>query len=370
MTIPFMNLSSTNEVVYDDYLEDVKAIFDSGIFIGGPTVQKFEDKFARYNGNKQCVGLGSGADPVLSALRVLGVGPGDEVICPAFGPIGPAESAARLGATPVFVDCREDNYNMDADKALSSITQRTKAIIPVHLFGQASDIERIVSVSRTYSVSVIEDCRHSTGARNGNRRLGTYGDVAAFSFLPQNPLGAAGDAGALSTNNEDVAAMVRRLRDHAQSDAGVFESIGYGTPMDALQAALLLQKLQDLDENNAESLENAGLYNRLFAGSSIQVPNFIPDGSCVYSSYVIQVQDRDKLVDHLTEKGIGHEVPYALPVHLQPCFSYLGYQEGSFPVAESLAKRTLALPISGSLKKRQLEVVADTILEFYGAKLS
>lgn len=369
MPIPFMDPTATNDAVYDDYLEDLKAIFDSGHFIGGPVVQKFEEKFSRFNGNKYCVGLGSGSDPILSALRVLGIGPGDEVICPAFGPIAPAEATARLGATPIFVDCRPDNYTIDVDKTLSSISSRTKAIVAVHLFGHAAEIERIVQVSRTYGVTVIEDCRHATGARYGSRRLGTYGEVAAFSFLPENPLGAAGDAGALTTNNDEIANLVRRLRDHAQSDSGVYEMIGYGSPMDSVQAALLLQKMQDLDESNAEVIDNAGLYNSLFAGTTVQTPNYVHDGSCVYNSYVVQVPERDKLVAHLQQKEIGFAIPYSLPIHLQPCFAYLGNRQGAFPVAEDLANRTLSLPVTTGLKKRQLEQVAETILGFYGATI-
>lgn len=370
MAIPFLNLANSNDVVLEDYLEDLKAIFESGQFIGGSIVQKFEEKFSRYNGNKFSVALGSGGDPILSALRVIGVGPGDEVLCPAYGPIAAAESAARLGATPVFVDARSDNYTMDVDKALASITSNTKAIIPVHLFGHACEIDKIVQFSRTYSVTVIEDCRHAVGARFGSRRVGTYGDISTFSFLPTAPLGAAGDAGALNTNNEEVANLVRRLRDHAQNDSGIYEMIGYGSPMDSLQAALLLQKLQDLDEMNAETLENAGLYNRLLAGSAIQTPNFVPDGSCIYNSYTIMVQDRDALINHLNEKGIGYQIPFSLPVHMQPCFQYLANREGSFPVAEELANRAISLPVHGGLKKREIEEICDAVLNFDGAALS
>ncbi|MDX1970980.1 MAG: DegT/DnrJ/EryC1/StrS family aminotransferase [Candidatus Sumerlaeia bacterium] len=362
MPICFSDPTATNNAIYDDYLADLKGIFDSGHFIGGPVVQKFEEKFSRFNGNKYCVGLGSGSDPILSALRVLGVGPGDEVICPAFGPISPAEAAARLGATPVFVDVRSDNYTLDVDKALSFMSSRTKAIVGVHLFGHAAEIDRIVQHARTYSIHVIEDCRHATGARFGSRRLGTYGDVSAFSFLPENPLGAAGDAGALNTNNEDIANLVRRLRDHAQNDSGIYEMIGYGSHMDAIQAALLLQKLQELDENNAETIENAGLYNRLFSGTAVQTPAFVADGSNIYNSYVIQVPNRDRVIAALQAKEIGFAVPYASPIHLQPCFAYLQIRPGSFPVAEDLAKRALALPICGGLKKRQLEEVANTVI--------
>lgn len=370
MAIPFNNPSAYNDTVYEDFLKDLETIFSEGQFTQGPAVQKFEETFARFTGVRQCVTTGSGSDALVMALRTLGVGPSDEVICPAFGFASTAEAVVRAGATPVFVDVRPDSYTLDPDKTLASLTSRTKAIIPVHIFGHAAEIDRITSIARTYSVSVIEDCRGAAGARLGNRRLGTYGEMSVFSFHPNSPLGGLGDGGAICTNSEPHATLLRKLRNHGRDpESATHEMIGYYSLLDTANAALLLHKLQDLDENNAENIENAGLYNRLFLGSPVIPPMHRDDGSYVYTSFAVQVPDREKLSAFLTEKGIGHAVFCTLPVHLQPAFAYLGGIEGAFPIAEELCAKTLMLPIMPGLKKHQVESVADAILEFYGVKI-
>ncbi|MDK2970607.1 MAG: hypothetical protein PWP23_362 [Candidatus Sumerlaeota bacterium] len=369
MTIPFVNLASTNDVVYDDYLEDLKEIFATGQFTLGPQVQQFEETYAKFIGTKFCVGVGSGSDGLLMALRALGVGPNDEVICPAFGYASPAEAVIRVGATPVFVDVRADSYTLDPDKTLASISSRTKAIIPVHLFGHAAEIDRIVTVARTYSVLVVEDARQITGGRNGHRRLGTYGDMAIHSFHPNAPLGGSGDGGAVTTNDDVRATMVRQLRNRGLDATGEsHEVIGYYSLLDSVQAALLRQKLQDLDENNAECVENARRYNELLLGSPVTTPRFVDEGTYVYNNYVVMAPERERLAAHLREKGIGCHIPFTTPVHQQPCFAYLNYQVGSFPIAEDLSNRALCLPIWPGLKKREIEEVASAVLEFYGVK--
>ncbi|MCB2153845.1 DegT/DnrJ/EryC1/StrS family aminotransferase [bacterium] len=366
MAVPFMDLSSSNDAVMDDFLQDLKELFTTGQFVLGPAVQKFEDTFAKFIGVRHMIGVGSGTDALVLALRSLNVGAGDEVICPAFGFSSPAEAVARVGATPVFVDVRPDSFTLDPDKTLATITQRTKAIIPVHLFGQAAEIERIVTIARTYSVSVVEDVRQATGARLGNRRIGTYGAASVYSFHPNAPLSGAGDGGAIAMNDDDRATLLRKLRDHGRLPGGEHEFIGYNTRLDSIQAALLQQKLLDLDENNMECIENARLYNRKFMGSPVQVPYFTDNGDHVYNAYTILVPDRDKLVENLKEKGIGCSVLCPEPVHRQPAFQYLGYQEGAFPIAEDLCRRAVALPITPGLKKHHIEEVADAILSFYG----
>ncbi len=369
MHVPFMDLSAVNDAVYEDFLEDVKAIFESGQFVSGPHIQRFEELFAKFIGNKFCVTVGSGSDAILLALRALGISAGDEVICPAFGSVSAAEAVVRLGATPVFVDCRPETYTLDPDKTLASITSRTRAIVPVHIFGHAAEIDRVVTIARTYSVPVIEDVRHAVGGRIGHRRLGTYGDLGAYCFHPSSPLGSAGEGGAVTSNNEEYAGLVRKLRNHGVGANGTNEVIGYSSKLDAIQAALLTQKLQDLDENNAECIENAGLYNRLFLASPVVAPSYNDEGASIYSSYAVLVPERDKLVEHLKEKGIGYSVPTVVATHQQPCFGFLNYKEGAFPIAEDIAKRAICLPIASGLKKRQIEEVAETVLAFYGVKI-
>jgi len=369
MQVPFQDLSAVNDGVADDFLAELRTSLEEGQLASAQHVQKFEEIFARFIGNKFCMGVGSGSDGILLALRALGVGPGDEVICPAFGTIAPAESVVRVGATPVFVDVRAESYTIDPDKALASITSRTRAIIPSHLYGHCAEIDRIVTVARTYTVSVIEDVRDAVGARNGHRRIGTYGEFGIHSFAPTAPLGGLVEGGAITTNNEHYASMIRKLRDHGRSGEGVHEFVGYSSTMDAVQAMMLLHKLQDLDENNAECIETAGLYSRMFAGTPVVAPSHVDDGSFIYNSYVVMVPEREKAIEVLKEKGIGCGIPQALAVHLQPCFAYLGIREGSFPIAEDVAKRALALPVSPGLKKRQVQEVAETLLGIYGVKL-
>ncbi|MBI5153948.1 DegT/DnrJ/EryC1/StrS family aminotransferase, partial [Candidatus Poribacteria bacterium] len=345
MAVPFTDLTAANASVLDEFIEEVRGLFASGQFVQGPAVQKFEDTFARFIGNRHCVTVGNGSDALALALRVLGAAPGDEVICPAYGFPSTAQAVARLGARPVFVDCRPDTYTLDPDQTLSAITAATKAIIPMHVHGMAAEIDRMVTVARTYSISVIEDTRNGTGGRNNSRRLGTYGEFGVFSFHPANPLGAAGDGGALTCNDDEKANQLRKLREHGAVHGKGNECIGYNTRLDSIHAALLQLKLQDLDENNAECIENAGLYQRLFFGSPVHTPAYSDAGNHVYSAYTVLVPDREKLMEHLHEKNIGFQVYCPTPIHLLPCFHYLGYRDGAFPIAEDLARRSISLPI-------------------------
>lgn len=368
MTVPFLSFEHVNEGPLEEFLDELKELAVSPTLDHSPVIQKFEEGFAKFIGNRACVSVGSGADAVMLALRSIGIAPGDEVIVPAFANPALANAAARIGAQVVFVDVRPEFYTLDPDKTLASITGRTKAIVPTHIFGHAMEIDRVVTVARTYSVVVIEDCRDAIGGRVGSRRLGTYGDFGAFSFHPASLLGALGEGGALTTNNEERAGVIRQLRENGCNADGVCELVGYNSRLDAIQAAFLQHKIQDLDENVAECIENARLYDRMFAGSPVRVPPFTDDGAFTYSSYVVSVPDRDKLTAVLDEKGIGYEIPVPTPLHLLPAFAYLEYREGAFPIAEELSRSALALPVRPGLKKRQVEEVADTILEFYGVK--
>jgi dTDP-4-amino-4,6-dideoxygalactose transaminase len=368
--IAYFDPTTVNDGILDDFLAEAREIFESGQFVAGPHLQRFEETFARFIGNRHCIGTGSGTDAILMALRTLGIGPTDEVLCPAFGYASTAEAIARVGATPVFVDVRPDMFTLDSDKALATITSRTRAIVPAHIFGHSAEIDRIVTIARTYSVSVIEDVRQATGAKIGNRKLGTFGDFGAFSFHPTHILGAAGEGGAITTNDDERAHLLRKLRDHGRAPGShIHEFVGYNSVLDSLQAALLYHKLQDLEENNAECRENAALYSRLFAASPVVAPPFDEDRGSVYTVYTVLVPERERLIEYLKEKGIGYSVEVPLPMHLQPCFEYLGYKEGAFPIAEDLAKRAISLPIYPGLKRRQIEDIAVNVLAFYGARI-
>jgi dTDP-4-amino-4,6-dideoxygalactose transaminase len=266
----------------------------------------------------------------------------------------------------VFVDVRPETYTIDPDKTLASISSRTKAVIPIHIFGQAVEIDRLVTIARTYSVAVVEDVRYAFGGRIGSRRLGTYGEFGAYSFAPTAPLGSLGDGGALTTNNEERAALVRKLRDQGRANEYDCEVVGYNSRLDAIQAAFLSRKLSDVDENNSECIENARLYNHLLAGSTVKTPIFYEDGQAVYNQYVVRAPERDKLIETFNEKGIGWSAPIARPLHLQPAFAYLGYKEGAFPIAEELAREAIALPVRPGLKKREIETICETISVHYG----
>lgn len=367
MAVPFIQLNAVNDSIAEESLEDIRQLFESSQFVHGPAVQRFEEQFAKYTGSRFGIGVNSGTDALLLSLAVMGVGPGDEVICPAFTFGRCGDVVARLGATPIFADVRADSYCLDPDLAMASITSRTKAVVAVHLFGQACEIDRLATIARTYSVGIVEDMRHATGARLGNRRLGSYGRFGCFSFYPTRTLGAIGDGGMITTHEEASAETLRQLRDHGRTTGErAHEMIGYNSRLDTIQALVLQRKLQELDENNLERVENARLYTRLFKGSPVVTPPFRDDLSHVYNVYSVVVPDRDKLVEHLEAKGIGHKVYYPEPLHLHPAFEYLEYKEGAFPVSEDLARRSIALPIAPGLKKHHVEEVANTVLEFYG----
>ncbi len=368
MSIPFVDLYYQNESVEEEYIKQVRQILRSSQFIMGPVLQRFEEQAARYLGTRHAIGVASGTDALLLSLASLGVGPGDEVIVPAYTFVACADVVVRLGARPVFVDVKADTFNLDADKALASLSSRTKAIMVVHLFGQCAEIDRITTIARTYSIPVIEDCCQSFGARIHGRRAGTFGLFGAYSFYPTKNLGGIGDGGMLITDDDQKAEIIRKYRDHGRVQTGGYnhDVIGYNSRLDPLQAAMLSVKLPDVDELNVERVENAKLYCRLFENTPVVVPKFKEDASHVFNCFTVLVPNRDELQASLKEKGISTAIYYPSPLHTQPCLQYLGYKEGAFPVSEDLAKRALSLPIAPGLKKRQILEVVEAVLSFYG----
>lgn len=368
MNIPLMDFHALNDHLLDDFTENVKKVFESGHYTLGSHVQRFEETFAKYVGCKFGIGVNSGTDALMVCLKSLGVGAGDQVLCPVLAPSNVAEAIARLGATPVLVDVRPDSLNMDPDHAIASITSGTRAMIVVHNFGLSAEIDRLLQIARTYSVAVIEHATMATGARFHGRRIGSFGNFACFGLGPDAALGAVGSAGAITTNDENFVDHFRRLRDHGfhEGASANHDVIGFDSTMDAVQAVFLSLKMADLDDNNLDRIANAERYFSRFAGSSVRLPVQRDDNSHIYSSFVIQVPDRDKLVEDLTAKGIETRIPYGSALHLMPCFAYLEYREGAFPVAEEAVRQMLAIPVWAGLKRSKIDEVAQAITNFYG----
>jgi len=367
MTIPLVDLKTQHQNLLPDLWREYERIFDSCNFILGEEVEKFENELAEWLGVETVVGVNSGTDALVMALRAFDIGPGHEVIVPTFTFVATADAVVRIGAKPVFVDVDARTYDIDPEKVRAAITENTKAIIVVHLYGQAADIDAIRAIAQERNLVVIEDAAQSLGTQWRGKKVGTLGDAGCFSFYPTKNLGAAGDAGAIISPHDHVIEKCLLMRDHGRSVTVpdmVFEMIGYNSRLSPLQAAYLRLKLPDLDEMLSDRIENARLYDQLFQNTEIVMPEFRDDGSHTYNLYTIQVRDRDRLRNYLREKKIGSGVYYPRPLHLQPCFNDLGYHERQFPVAEDICQKVISLPVYPGLKKREIETVAATVLEF------
>lgn len=367
MSIPFIDLKAQHEHLLPELWPEYERIFKEGKFILGEEVEKFENAMAEWLGADAAVGVNSGTDALLMGLRALGVGEGDEVIVPAYTFVATADAVVRAGAKPVFVDVDARTYNIDPEKVQDAITEKTRAVIVVHLYGQAADIDAILAIAKERSLFVIEDVAQAMGTKWRGKFVGTFGDVGCFSFYPTKNLGGAGDGGAIVSSNESVVEKCLLMRDHGRSvtvPEMVFDMIGYNSRLSAVQAAFLSLKLQDLEELLIDRIENARLYDELFNETEIVAPEFHEDQSHTYNLYTIQMRDRDRLRNYLREKKIGSAVYYPMPLHVQPCFKSLGYHEHAFPTAENVAKKVISLPIYPGLKKHEIERVSETVLEF------
>ncbi len=369
MNIPLLDLKAQYQSVRSEVLAAIEATCDDQGFILGPRVVALEQAVAKYVGSSHAVGVASGSDALLLALMALGVKAGDEVVTVPFTFFATAGAISRLGAKPVFVDIRPDTFNMDPALLERAITPKTKAVIPVHLFGQCADMEAINQVAKRHKVGVIEDACQAIGAGRGAKRAGVLGDLACFSFFPSKNLGGFGDGGMVTTNNKALAESIAMLRVHGSRVRYVHEAIGINSRLDALQAAILLVKLKRLDEWAEGRRRNAARYEKLFADSKVQgrvtLPTVEPASFHVFNQFTIRVQKRDELRAFLKDKGVGTEVYYPLPMHLQNCYRDLGYQKGAFPQSERAAEEVLSLPIYAELSDDQLQYVVQTIAEFY-----
>jgi dTDP-4-amino-4,6-dideoxygalactose transaminase len=369
MAVPLLDLQAQYRPIRDEILAAMARVADSQRFIGGPEVEAFEREIAADLGVAHAVGLSSGTDALLVALMALGIGPGDEVITPAFSFFATAGCVSRLGAVPRFVDIDPITFNLDPAATLAAITAQTKAIIPVHLYGQCAEMDAILEEAGRCGIAVIEDAAQAIGATYKGRQAGSMGTAGCFSFFPSKNLGAFGDAGLLTTNDAALAHEVRLLRNHGAEPKYLHQRIGGNFRLDALQAAVLRVKRPHLDAWTEARRRNADRYDRLFTqrGAAVALPARAPDRRHIFNQYVIRVDDRDAVRGELDARGIGTEVYYPVPFHLQECFAPLGYRERDFPLAESAAADVLALPIFGELTEAQLAEVVDAVCDAQAA---
>jgi dTDP-4-amino-4,6-dideoxygalactose transaminase len=363
-SIPFVDLSAQHETVAEEIAEGWQEVLVRTAFIGGPQVAEFERQYAEFIGVSHCVGMANGTDAIEIALRALGVGGGDECILPANTFIATAEAVSRAGATPVLVDCADDEtYLIDTDAVEAAVTPRTRAIIPVHLYGQAAPVERLLPLARRTGIWVLEDAAQSQGARRNGTSAGGLGDVAATSFYPGKNLGAYGDAGAALTNSADVTARMRMIRDHGSARKYEHEVLGVNSRLDTLQAVVLSAKLRRLAGWNAARRAAAARYDELLSGCDAVVrPRTLDGNEHIWHLYTVRVPQRDRVLKELHAAGIGAGIHYPVPIHLTAAYAGLGYAEGAFPVTERTARDLLSLPIFPEITAEQQERVASVLI--------
>ena len=364
MQVPLVDLRAQYQGIKDEVLAAVAGVFEEMHLYLGPNLQAFEEEFAAYCGARYAVGVGSGTDALILGLRAAGVGPGDEVITVAHTFFADVEAIALVGARPVFVDVEPDTYCLDPATLEAAITPRTRAVIPVHLCGQPADMTPILEVARRHGLFVLEDACQAHGALYQGRRVGTWGDAACFSFYCSKNLGAYGEGGALVTNDEQIAAGVRRLRDHGSDVRYEHAEIGTNARLDELQAAVLRVKLRRLDDWNECRVVAAAAYTQALADSGLALPTVRPDRTHVYHLYVVQTPRRDALQAYLTERGVSTRIHYPIAGHLQPAARDWSRGPGSLPVTERLVDRVLSLPMYPELAPEQIAYVAECVRAF------
>ena len=362
--IPFVDLKAQYASIRPEVDAAMARVVENTAFIMGPQVAAFEKAFAEYLDARFCIGVNSGTAALQLALMACGIGLGDEVIAPSFTFFATAEAVSVLGAKPVFIDIDPVSYTIDPAQLEAAITPRTRAIIPVHLYGQAADLDPILEVAQRHNLRVIEDAAQAHGAEYKGKRVGALGDAGCFSFYPSKNLGAYGEAGAIVTNDEALAQKLRLLRDHGSTSKYAHAIVGYNFRMEEIQAAVLGVKLPHLDDWNNRRRERAGVYNDLLKDCGLTLPREVEDARHVYHVYAIQSENRDKLQNHLTAAGIQTGVHYPIPIHLQPAYASLGYGGGDLPVTEQLSERVLSLPMFPELRADQQSHIADAIRAF------
>jgi dTDP-4-amino-4,6-dideoxygalactose transaminase len=368
MPVPFVDLQAQYRSIKAEVDAAVQRVLDTSAFILGREVEAFERAFAEYVGARECVGVSNGTAAIQLALQACGVGPGDEVIVPANTFFATAEAVSTAGATPVFVDCDPVNYNIDPARIDEAVNERTRAVIPVHLYGQPADLDPIFEIAERRNLIVIEDAAQAHGARYKGKRVGSLARAGCFSFYPGKNLGAYGEGGAVVTNDAGVARRLRMLRDHGSEQKYRHELVGYNFRLEGIQGAVLNVKLKYLDDWNALRRRHAARYRELLAplaeSGALALPQEADYAEHVYHLFVVQTDARDSLQRYLSAAGVQTGIHYPVPVHLQPAYASLGYKEGDFPNAESQSARVLSLPMFAELTEHQLRYVAHALADF------
>lgn len=366
--VPFHNINSHGSQLRDEFIRAIGSVIDSGEFSGGPYVDRFEEEFAAYCGARTAVGVGSGTEALWLTLLAMGIGDGDEVVTVPMSFAATVEAICLAGAVPVFADIDEQTYTMDPASLEKVLTPRTKAIIPVHLFGCAADMDPILDIARQHGLRVIEDAAQAHGAEYNGRKVGSLGDAACFSFYPGKNLGAFGEGGAVVTTDEDLAHGLRMLRNHGQSTKNRHSLVGWNSRLDGIQAAVLSVKLQHLDADNQLRRDHALSYDFDLQTLQQLILPFAESGRRhVYHIYAIRVPDRHRVIPLLEQQSIGYGIHYPIPIHLQAAYRTLGYQQGDFPVAERCAEEFVSLPMFPGMTPAQIALVTDVVSSAVGA---
>lgn len=366
MKVPLLDLKPQYQQIKDRVVPEIMQVIEEQGFILGPRVVKMEEEMARFIGTRFAVGVSSGTDALILALMALKIGCGDEVITSPYTFFATGGSIARAGAKPVFVDIEPDTYNIDTTKIEAAITDKTKAILPVHLFGQCADMDAICSIASKHGLKVIEDAAQAVGSTFKGKGAGSIGDIGCFSFFPSKNLGGFGDGGLVSTNDEELFERLKMMRVHGGQQQYHHNEIGMNGRLDALQAVVISVKLPHLPRWTEGRRRNADFYDQAFASNpNIKTPRRVADRYHIFNQYVLRVKDREGLKKQLSSNDIGCSVYYPISLHQQKCFSSLGYKTGDMPVSEAAANETIALPIYPELPRESLEFVAKTVNAFY-----
>ena len=371
--VPWVDIKTPHAALREEILAALAQVLDSGAFILGENVKAFEKEFAQFCGSAHGVAVGSGTDALVLALEALGVEHGDEVIVPAWTFVATAAAVCHVGATPVFVDCAPDSFLLDPKQVAARITSKTKAVIPVHIFGEMADIEALQQIIDGRNIYIIEDVAQAAGASRRGRLAGSIGPAGCFSFYPTKTLGCCGEGGMITTGDAGVATRVRHFRNQAD-DTTIggkkyhHSVVGYNSRLQEMQAAILRIKLRHLAGWNQSRIAAAQTYQQLLADSPVKLPRITADGSHVYSLFTLRTPKREELAVWLNERGIGTMICYPLPLHLQPAYQHLGYKAGDCPIAESHAKEVLSLPMFPNLSADDAAYVAEALKAFYRGK--
>ncbi len=364
MKVPFIDFSGQIKDVRDEVDAGIKGVLDQGNYILGQPVKDFEAEFAKFCECQYGIGVNSGTDALHFAVRALDIQEGDEVIVPAFTYIASALGISYTGAKPVFVDIESETYNLDPEKIEAAITDKTKAIMVVHLYGQAAEMDPILAIAKKHNLAVIEDAAQAHGALYNNKRVGSFGDISCFSFYPTKGLGACGDGGIVCTNNEELKKKVEMFRDYGRIDRYEHMIIGYNSRLDTMQAVILSAKLKHLDKWNKMRADVAAQYiDQLSDVDAVKTPVTKDNRTHTYQTFAVGVPKRERVMEKLTTRQIGNLIHYPIPIHLQKAYKDLGYKKGDFPVSEKFAEQELSLPIFPHMKKEQIQYVTSNLKE-------